>query len=89
MIGYVTLGSDNLERARAFYDELNARHQPDATLEARKEMLARAVAERSDPNGFGASLWRDLEKLLTAEIHQRDPRRDEERREREVGAQRL
>jgi glutathione-regulated potassium-efflux system ancillary protein KefC len=32
---------------------------------------------------------RDLEKLLTAEIHQRDPRRDEERREREVGAQRL
>jgi glutathione-regulated potassium-efflux system protein KefB len=32
---------------------------------------------------------RDLEKLLTAEIHQRNPRRDEERREREVGAERL
>ena len=32
---------------------------------------------------------RDLERLLTAEIHQRDPARDEERGESKVGAERL
>jgi voltage-gated potassium channel Kch len=32
---------------------------------------------------------RDIEQLLTAEIHQRDPRGDEQRREGEVRAQRL
>ena len=32
---------------------------------------------------------RDLEKLLTAEIHQRDPARDEERGDREARAERL
>lgn len=59
-----------LEVVRAFYAELTSRHQPDDALEARKEMLARAVAERPDANGFGASLRRDLERLRQ-EVHRR------------------
>ena len=43
-----------------------------------KELIALNLQGRSD-----------LEKLLTAEIHQRDARRDEERREGEVRAERL
>jgi monovalent cation:proton antiporter-2 (CPA2) family protein len=57
-----------------------------------EEMMERMAAHRGEVKeliALNQQGRRDLEKLLTAEIHQRDPARDEQRGEREAGAERL
>jgi len=57
-----------------------------------EEMMERQAPHRGEAKqliALNQQGRRDLERLLTAEIHQRDPARDEERGEREARAERL